>query len=108
MIELKASEIVAAREATWRRRNIARRIGVRNQSWIGVAEPEERAAKAAVITASSSEAKIINTHIGVKITKMTLPTAWILARSTVRPETGAVTTRSCASSPEIASHERPP
>ena len=41
--------MVAAREATWRRRNMARRIGVRNQSWIAVAEPEERPAKAAVI-----------------------------------------------------------
>ena len=71
--------MVAAREATWRRRNMARRIGMRNQSWIAVAEPEERAANTAVVSASSSEAKIISTQIGVKTMKMTLSTASILA-----------------------------
>ena len=41
--------------------------------------------------------------IGVKTTAMTVATASILAVSTATGETGAVTTRSCASSPEMAS-----
>ena len=56
------------REATWRRRNMARRIGTRNQSWIAVAEPADSATNAAVIQASLDEAMPISSRIGANTT----------------------------------------
>ena len=53
-IELSASAMVETREATWRRRNMARRIGTRNQSWMAVADPDDSAANTAVVATASS------------------------------------------------------
>src|SRR6188768_1427050 len=82
-IELKASAMVETRDATWRRRNMARRIGTRNQSWIAVAEPDDRMANTAVVAASSNEASIMRKRIGVSTTRIAVATASILACSTI-------------------------
>src|SRR3569623_1824711 len=67
-IELKASEMVETREATWRRRNMVRRNGTRNQSWMAVADPDDSAANPAVVAASWNEANLIRTVLGVRTT----------------------------------------
>src|SRR3569832_2036138 len=85
-IELSASEMVETREATWRRRNMARRVGTRNQSWIAVAEPDDSAANTAVVAASSSEANIIRMMTGVRMTSTTVAMASILACRAVAGE----------------------
>ena len=89
MIELSASEMVAAREATWRRRNMARRMGTRNQSWMAVAAPAERATKPAVMPAVAGAPSAINSRIGAKASPMTASTASILASRTARAGIGA-------------------
>src|SRR6202166_1810926 len=107
-IEEKASAKVASREDVWRRRNWLRRACTRNQSCIAVADAEAIATPSTVMAACGSEANANATISGANSTPIAINTTSILARVTCVDGSGAVVTRSAASSPEIVSHARPP
>src|SRR5438552_5332994 len=100
-IEEKASANVASRDEVWRRRNWLRRACARNQSWIAVADVEATMTPAAVTAACSGEANNRAATSGAKITPIAISTTSILARMTREAGSGAVATKSAASSPEI-------
>src|SRR5580692_11025465 len=102
-IEEKASAKVASRDEVWRRRNWLRRACTRNQSWIAVAEADPIMIPAAVTAACRNEANASAITIGAKITPIVISTTLILARVMRDAGSGAVATRSAASSPEIVS-----
>src|SRR6267154_1501008 len=62
----------------------------------------------AVTAAWNGEAKISATISGAKIAPIAINTTSILARVTREGGSGAVATRSAASSPDMVSHARPP
>src|SRR6202035_6124481 len=107
-IEEKASAKVASRDEVWRRRNWLRRACTRNQSWIEVAEAAAIATPDAVTAACSGEANTRAMTSGAKIAPIVISTTSILARITREGGSGAVATRSAASSPDIVSQARPP
>src|SRR6267154_3055289 len=107
-IEEKASANVASRDDVWRRRNWLRRACTRNQSWIAVAQAAAMMMPEAVTAAWNGEAKISTTINGAKIAPIAINTTSILARVTREGGSGAVATRSAASSPDMVSHARPP
>jgi len=107
-IEENASANVASRDDVWRRRNWLRRACTRNQSCIAVAEAAAMTMPEAVTAAWNGEAKISATINGAKIAPIAINTTSILARVTREGGSGAVATRSAASSPDMVSHARPP
>ena len=107
-IEENASENVASRDDVWRRRNWLRFAWTRNQSWIAVAEAAAMMTPSAVIAACSGETNDSGRTSGAKMTLIAISTTSILARITRVGGSGAVATRSAASSPEIVSQARPP
>src|ERR1700733_3604915 len=107
-IEEKASAQVASRDEVWRRRNWLRLACTRNQSWIAVADAAAMITPAAVTAACCGEANISAMISGANSTLMAISTTSILARITREGGSGAVATRSAASSPEIVSQARPP
>src|ERR1700744_5331473 len=107
-IDVKASAKVASREAVWRRRNWLRLACTRNQSCTAVDETVGIATPSAVIAACPGEANASAATSGANITPMVINTTSILARVTRDGVSGAVATRSAASSPHIVKHARPP
>src|SRR5580658_11235821 len=107
-IEEKASANVATRDDTCRRRNWLRLDWLRNQSWIEVAAVVAMMMPQAATKACQSEANASTASKGVNTTAITPSTASTLARRIKLDGTGAVATRSGASSPDIASQARPP
>src|SRR5258705_2815039 len=107
-IEEKASANVASRDDVWRRRNWLRRACTRNHNCIAVAEAAAMMTPEAVTAAWNGEAKISATISGAKIAPIAINTTSILARVTREGGSGAVATRSAASSPDMVSHARPP
>src|SRR5260221_6856758 len=106
-IEEKASENVASRDEVWRRRNWLRLACTRNQSWIAVADPAAIITPSAVIAACSGEANDSGSTSGAKKEPITISTTSILARMTRDGGSGAVATRSAASSAGIVRQGRP-
>ncbi|MNL61406.1 hypothetical protein D3C87_1853210 [compost metagenome] len=82
-IDEKASLSVAAREATWRRRNMDRFAAMRNQSWMAVEAEAARRAQTAVITAIGQAASVSRIRMGTSTARITASTASILARRMV-------------------------
>src|SRR3954453_19783561 len=107
-IEQKASAKVASRDEVWRRRNWLRLACTRNQSWIAVAETVATMTPSAVTIACVAEAKASAAISGAKTAPIERSTTSILARITRDGGSGAVATRSAASSPDIVSQARPP
>src|SRR5712672_2445489 len=99
-IEENASANVASRDDVWRRRNWVRRAWTRNQSWMAVAEAVATMTPNAVTAACSGTANASAPISGAKITPIAINTTSILARITRDGLSGAVATRSAASSPE--------
>src|ERR1700754_1305432 len=102
-IEEKASAKVAMREEVWRRRNWLRLACTRNQSWIAVADTVAMITPSAVTAACRGEAKASTATSGAKIAAIAITTTSILALMTLAGGSGAVATRSAASSPEMVS-----
>src|SRR6185312_44302 len=103
-IEENASVKVASRDDTCRRRNWLRLAWLRNQNCTAVEAAAAIAIPAVAIRACHGDATAIAATKGAKM-RMTAPsTASILALRMKCRGTGAVATRSGASSPEIASH----
>src|SRR5580704_13711816 len=107
-IDEKASVNVATREETWRRRNWLRLAWLRNQSWIAVAAVVAMTMPPLATGACQGESTARTATSGANTKAMTPSTASTLARRIKLAGTGAVATRSGASSPEIASQARPP
>src|SRR5262249_14945095 len=107
-MEEKASAKVAMREEGWRRRNWLRFACKRKQSWIAVADTVATVMPSAVTAACIGDAKANAATSGAKIAAIEISTTSILARMTLVGGSGAVATRSAASSPEIVSQARPP
>src|SRR5580704_17949552 len=107
-IEEKASVKVATREDTWRRRNWLRLAWLRNQSWIAVAAVVAMMMPPLATSACQGDKMARTATNGANTKAMTPSTASTLARRIKLAGTGAVATRSGASSPEIASQARPP
>src|SRR5438874_3691565 len=107
-IEEKASANVASRDEVWRRRNWLRRACTRNHSWIAVAEAAATMTPSAVTTACGSKANSSANISGANIRPIAISTTSILVRIMRDGDSGALVTRSAASSPEIVSHARPP
>src|SRR5580704_2546327 len=107
-IDEKASVNVATREETWRRRNWLRLAWLRNQSWIAVAAVVAMTMPPLATSACQGESTARTATSGANTKAMTPSTASTLARRIKLAGTGAVATRSGASSPEIASQARPP
>src|SRR6202035_4596602 len=107
-IEEKASAKVASRDEVWRRRNWLRFACTRNQSWIDVAAAALMITPMAVTAACGGEAKPSASTSGAKMMAIAISTTSILARTTRAGGSGAVATRSAASSPEIVSQASPP
>src|ERR1700729_3854441 len=107
-IDEEASAKVASLEEVWRRRNWLRRACTRNQSWIEVADAAAVTTPSAVTAACSGEANTSAATSGANIAEIAISTTSILARITREGGSGAVATRSAASSPEIVSQARPP
>src|SRR5205085_1811441 len=107
-IEEKASAKVASRDDVWRRWNWLRLACTRNQSWIEVADTAPMMTPDAVTAACDGEAKASASTSGAKMTPIAISTTSILARMTRAGRSGAVATRSAASSPDIVSQARPP
>src|SRR3954451_2921880 len=107
-IEENASAKVASRDEVWRRRNWLRRACTRNQSWIAVAEAALTMTAPALTAAWNAEAKASAAISGQKMTAIAISTTSILARTTLDGVSGAVATKSGASSPEIVSQASPP
>src|SRR3981081_3113630 len=103
-IEENASANVASRDDVWRRRNWLRRACTRNQSWIAVADAAAMMTPEAVTAACNGDANASANISGAKMTAIAISTTSILARVTREAGSGAVATRSGASSPEIVSH----
>ena len=107
-IEEKASAKVASRDEVWRRRNWLRLACTRNQSWIDVAHVAPMMTPTAVTAACGGEATPSARTSGAKIMPIAISTTSILARIMRAGGSGAVATRSAASSPEIVNQARPP
>src|SRR5262245_35521152 len=98
-IEQKASANVASRDEVWRRRNWLRLACTRNQSWIAAAETVAMMMPRAVTIACVADANASAAISGAKTTPIVISTTSILARITRDGGSGAVATRSAASSP---------
>src|SRR5689334_5340138 len=107
-IEEKASAKVARREEVWRRRNWLRLACTRNQSWMAVADMVAMTMPSAVIAACTGEARTSRAMRGVKTAAIAISTTSILALMTLLGGSGAVATRSAASSPEMVNQASPP
>src|SRR5262249_10113198 len=107
-IDEKASAKVARRDDVCLRRNWLRRACTRKQSWIAVAAAAAQRMPSAQTTPANTESSVSTTTIGANTNAIIPMTASILAQRMRREPTGAVATRSGASSPEIESHASPP
>ncbi len=108
VMDEKASDNVAIRDDEWRRWNWLRFICVRNHNWITIADIAEATIAPAATAATFSEKNSSPRTSGANTIPMKIITASILLRSKPEGDTGAVLTRSGASSPEIVSHARAP
>src|SRR6188768_3669467 len=102
-IEQNASANVASRDEVWRRRNWLRLAWTRNQSWMAAAEMVATMTPSAVTAACVIEAKASAAISGANTAAITISTTSTLARVTRDGGSGAVATRSAASSPDIVS-----
>src|SRR5215470_15965380 len=107
-MEEKASAKVAIREEVWRRRNWLRLACTRNQSWMAVADTVATIMPSAVIAACKGEARTRRAMSGAKTAAIAISTTSILALMMLFGGSGAVATRSAASSPEMVSQASPP
>src|SRR6266851_7483738 len=107
-IDDSASEKVARRDETWRRRKRLRLAWARNQNWIAVAEPAATAMPPDATSAANGVKSASTTTNGPKIIAIPPSTASTLARRTRARVTGADAISSGASSPDTASQARPP
>ena len=103
-----ASQIVATRDETWRRRKCERLACERNHSWISVAPAAAAVVPSSVLSAALGEIGISTSESGTVIQATMPATADTFAASTCRGTSGAVSISSLASSPEMVSHARPP